>query len=123
MLRMSAESFKSSHQWGARRERFNEIFELCLSGASLSEIGARYGISKQAVSSFVKKHANEKELELIQEAFTKKSPSAWHSTDIIAGLQAGMTCAQISKELNCHLSSVKRVSARWRKTQRESAEL
>jgi len=108
---------KTPKMWGARRERFHEILELCLSGKSLAEIGAKYGISKQAVSSFVHNNANEIELALIKEAFTKRLPSAWHESAIISGLQDGLTCMQISKNLGCHLSSVKRVSARWRKSQ------
>ncbi len=118
---MPAASFKSSQGWGDRRERFNEMFQMCLEGKSLSDIGKAFGITKQAVSYFLKNNANPRQFELIQESFSQRVPSVCFRSDIIQHLESGMTCNYIAKTLGCHVSSVKRVSASWRRSQREAA--
>jgi DNA-binding CsgD family transcriptional regulator len=120
---MPAASFKSSQGWGDRRERFNEMFEMCLEGKSLSDIGKTFGITKQAVSYFLKNNANPRQFELIQEAFTKRIPSSWYESEIVKHLETGLTCAEVAKVVGCHVSSVKRVSARWKRSQRQLVEL
>lgn len=113
---MSVSKPKSVKTWEARKERFNEMFSMCLEGKTLLEIGKQYGISKQAVSTFLRSNANEKQLELIQESFTRRVACIWFKSLIISKLEEGFTCAQISKDIDCHVSTVKRISSQWRKS-------
>ena len=113
---MSASEPKSVKTWEARKERFNKMFSMCLEGKTLLEIGKQYGISKQAVSTFLRSNANERQLELIQESFAKRVASVWFKSLIVSKLEEGLTCAQISKDIDCHVSTVKRISSQWRKS-------
>jgi DNA invertase Pin-like site-specific DNA recombinase len=113
---MPAPEPKNVKTWEARKERFNEMFSMCLEGKTLLEVGKQYGISKQAVSSFLHNNANEKELELLQESFAKRVASVWFKPRVISKLEEGLTCAQISKDIDCHVSTVKRISSQWRKS-------
>jgi len=97
---MSAAQSKNVKTWNARRQRFDE-----------------YGISKQAVSGFLRCNANPKQFEIIQECFNKRLTGIWREEDIVFALQSGLTCSKVAEVVGCHVSTVKRVSARRKKAQ------
>lgn len=114
---MSAAQSKNVKTWDARRQRFDEMFSMCLDGKTLSEIGEHFGISKQAVSGFLRCNANPKEFEIIQECFNKRLTGIWREEEIVSALQSGLTCSKVAEVVGCHVSTVKRVSARRKKAQ------
>jgi uncharacterized protein YerC len=118
---MSAAESKNVKTWDARRQRFHEMFCMCLEGKTLSEIGEHYGISKQAVSSFLKCNANSKEFEIIQESFTKRMTSVQNDAEVMSKVQDGWSYSKIAKHFGCHVSSIKRAAARWRKSNASAA--
>lgn len=118
---MSAAESKNVKTWDARRQRFREMFSMCLDGKTLSEIGEHYGISKQAVSSFLRCNANSKEFEIIQESFIKRMTSVQNDAEVVSKIQEGWRYSKIAEHFGCHVSSVKRAAARWRKSNASAA--
>lgn len=103
------------HNVCLRRERFERMYSLCLEGKSYSEIGKEFGITKERVRQVLNKYATEDQFKQIRESVERRTLSSWFCSEILAQLEAGHTCSQVSKNLGCHISVVKRVSAKRRK--------
>jgi DNA-binding CsgD family transcriptional regulator len=103
------------HDVGLRKDRFERMYSLCLEGKSYSEIGREFGITKERVRQVLNKYSTEDQFKLIRESVERRSLSSWFCAEILAQLEAGHTCVQISKNLGCHVSVVKRVSAKRRR--------
>lgn len=104
----------------SRRDRFEKMYSLCLEGKSYSEIGREFGITRERVRQILNKYATADEFKLIRESVERRSLSTWFCLEILAQLEAGHTCVQVSKNLGCHVSVVKRVSAKRKKRLEEN---
>lgn len=104
----------------SRRDRFEKMYSLCLEGKTYSEIGKEFGITRERVRQILNKHATAEEFRLIRESVERRSLSTWFCAEILAQLEIGHTCTQISKNLGCHVSVVKRISAKRKKRLEES---
>ncbi len=100
---------------GLRKDRFEKMYSLCLEGKSYSEIGKEFGITKERVRQVLNKYSTEDQFKQIRESVERRSLSSWFCAEILAQLETGHTCSQISKNLGCHVSVVKRVSAKRRR--------
>lgn len=107
------------HNLCDRRDRFKKMYSLCLEGKTYSEIGKEFGITRERVRQILNKYATEDEFKLIRESVERRSLSTWFCSEIMAQLDAGHTCSQVSKNLGCHVSVVKRVSAKRKKGLKE----
>jgi DNA invertase Pin-like site-specific DNA recombinase len=94
-------------------ERFTALYELCLAGKSLSEVGKLSGCSKQAVWSYVRKYASEEQWQLLKDKWESKNLD--HSK-IESLLQAKeMKITEIADLCDCSWTTVKRIKSRMRK--------
>jgi DNA-directed RNA polymerase specialized sigma24 family protein len=95
------------------RQRFTALYELCLAGTSLSEIGKGLGISKQAVSSYVHKYASCAELQLLRDKWDSKKLDHNKIASLLQTKE--MTHRQIAELCGCSEVTVKRVKSRTHK--------
>lgn len=101
-----------AYQRRLRREKFEEMYELYMEGATLTVIGEKFGISKQRVNQILRAASSDEEYSLIKRESERRKSSTWHDREIINLLDSGCTCNKISTILNISLSAVKRASAR-----------
>lgn len=98
-----------------RHERFYDMYNLFLEGSSYSEIGRKYGITKERVRQILKNYCTAEQYEQVRKRIEQRSLATWFGKEIISQLEAGSSCTQIAKNLNCSVSLVKRISTKWNK--------
>jgi DNA invertase Pin-like site-specific DNA recombinase len=98
-----------------RLSRFSDIYDMYLSGSSYSQIGAKYGITKERVRQILKSYCTAQQYAKVRERIEQRCLSTYLGKEIIAQLEAGHSCSQVAKNLSCSLSLVKRVSAKKNK--------
>lgn len=98
-----------------RHDRFSEIYDMYLGGSSYSQIGDKYGITKERVRQILKSYCTAQQYAKVRERIEQRCLSTYLAKEIIAQLEAGHSCSQVARNLGCSLSLVKRVSAKKNK--------
>jgi Mor family transcriptional regulator len=91
------------------------MYDLFLSGASYSQIGNKYKISKERVRQILKSYCSQEQYKKVSERIEQRCLATWFGKEIITQLDVGYTCSQVAKNLNCSLSLVKRISTKRNK--------
>lgn len=100
------------------RERFEEMLTLYLDGLTYTQIGQRFGLTRQRVQQVLREKATPDEYKLLRAAIEKREERTWLDTEIRAQLTEGYSCSKVAQNLGCSLSKVKRVSAAMKKSAR-----
>lgn len=96
-------------------QRYGLIYEYLMEGKSYAEIGKIFGITKQRVQQIVQNFATAQQYAEIRERIDKRSMTTHRGREILTQLDSGRTCYEISKDLNCSVSVVKRLEAKRKK--------
>lgn len=83
-----------------------------MEGKSYSQIGKIFGISKQRVQQIVKNFASAKQYDDIRSRIERRSMGTFLAKEILAELEAGLSCSDVSKNVGCSVSLVKKISAK-----------
>lgn len=98
-----------------RVSRFSDIYDMYLSGSTYSQIGDKYGITKERVRQILKSYCTAQQYQKVRERIEQRCLSTFLGKEIIAQLEAGHSCSQVARNMGCSLSLVKRVSAKKNK--------
>jgi DNA-binding CsgD family transcriptional regulator len=102
----------------ADRARFCEIYDLYLDGLSLREISQKVGISHEGVRQLLRRASTAEEYKVIKAASDRRRMRTWQTTEAMALLDAGNSCAKVAGILKISVSAVKRLSTQYNKIKR-----